>query len=116
MAQRDPTDRRRYPRVHTPVVVRPTGGFANERPGRTVTDISIGGFRVFSDDEYRPGTRLEFDFLLDEGLPAELVAEVVWIRKLSADTPARFDVGFKYVDVTPEVMARIASFLVPDDG
>jgi hypothetical protein len=106
-------DRRRYPRLETAAYVRhasvPTRGAA-----RRVRNISIGGLRVFSDDEHEPGDRLELELLLPRGESVELLGQVVWIVKTSADAPAPFDVGIEFLSVAPGDLERIASVLAAE--
>src|ERR1700694_2528947 len=58
-------DRRRYPRIAAPVYYRPAGpNFLHHR--RAPKDVSLGGMRVYSDEEMSVGTPLEIELLLTE--------------------------------------------------
>lgn len=105
-----PSDRRNYRRVQAPVLVRPVGVLSKPDP-RQVRDISLGGLRVYSDDEARPGERLEMELIFPHEDTAIFLVEVVWVEELPAGSPARFDVGLRYVDVRPEDLERIGRVL-----
>ena len=100
-------ERRSYTRVQAHVSVRPVSILARAVP-RRVSDVSLGGLRCYSDDEYRPGQRLELElFFPDVGQSALVLAEVVWTEALPAGSPATFDVGMRYLDCTPDSLALI---------
>jgi hypothetical protein len=103
-------DRRRYPRLQADAFVRPTSIFARG-PARRVNDLSVGGLRVYSDDEHRPGDRLEFELALPRGEAVEFIGQVVWVETLPPGGPARFDVGIEFVEVPPGNLERIARVL-----
>lgn len=78
---------------------------------RSTKDISLGGMRVFSDEEFTVGRRLDLDVLLPEGEPVRCWAEVVWTVALGDGAPARWDVGLKFTDMDPADVDRLASVL-----
>jgi c-di-GMP-binding flagellar brake protein YcgR len=100
-------DRRRYPRVSAPILVRPVS-FLTHAIGRRVSDLSVGGLRAYADEPYRPGARIELELLFPDQEPALVLAEVVWVEELPAGSEARFDVGLRFVDASPADLARIA--------
>lgn len=106
------SDRRRYPRVQANVVCRPAGSelFHHRRSAR---DVSIGGMRIYSDDEFSPGDRLDLDVLLPDESLVRCWAQVVWIVKLSPPEPARFDVGLRFDDIAPSDVQKLAAVLGP---
>ncbi len=103
-------DRRRYRRVQAPILVRPVGPLAYRLP-RNVDDSKVGGLRAYSDDRHEPGERLELEAFFSDGGSATLIAEVAWVEELPDGAPARFDVGLRYVEVSPEDLGRIARVL-----
>ena len=103
-------ERRRYRRVQAPVLIRPVSPLAR-RVKPIVSDLSAGGLRAYSDEEQKPGTRLELELLLPDGASATILAEVVWIMALPEGAPARYDVGLRFVDVRPDDLERIARVL-----
>lgn len=75
---------------------------------RKVIDVGLGGMRVYSDDPFTPGDRLEIDLLHADGDDfITCLTEVVWIRELARDEPARFDVGLRFLEIPPAARAMI---------
>ncbi|UCC39558.1 MAG: PilZ domain-containing protein [Candidatus Aminicenantes bacterium] len=88
--------RRRYPRVRAPVLYRPIKILG---PRRRIYDISPGGVRIYSDEQLREDDQLEIELFLPNGQTIIATARVVWIRKLSPDEDARFDVGLEFISL-----------------
>ncbi|HEY1419862.1 MAG TPA: PilZ domain-containing protein [Candidatus Dormibacteraeota bacterium] len=106
------SDRRRYPRVNAEVFCRPAGlGLFHQR--RNTQDISLGGMRVYSDEAYPVGRRLDLDVSLPDGSMVRCWAEVVWQVELDGAAGARFDIGLKFTDLAPEDVQRLAAVLGP---
>src|SRR5688572_16040427 len=110
-----PSDRRRFRRIQAPVFCRPRGGAIGARVHQEVRDISRGGMRVFSDDSHALGTRLELELLLGDGQTLVFDAEVVWVDALPADSPAKFDVGLRYIAPQEGEVERLAEVLGPEE-
>jgi hypothetical protein len=100
-------ERRQFRRIRAPILVRPAGPLAafNARP--PVGDISAGGLRAYADEVQPVGARLSLDLLFPEGEPAHVLAEVVWVQQLPAGSPARFDIGMRFLEIKPEDVRRI---------
>ena len=105
-------DRRRYPRVQADVICRPAGADLVHHK-RNARDVSLGGMRVYSDEEFALGSRLDLDVLLPDRSEVRCWAVVVWLTELAAGAPARFDVGLKFTDMAPADIRRLAAVLVP---
>ncbi len=73
--------------------------------------MSLGGLRVFSDEEHRPGERLEFELLLEGDETVTFVGKVVWTERLASDAPAIFDNGITYLEISDHNLQRIAAVL-----
>jgi c-di-GMP-binding flagellar brake protein YcgR len=107
---RSAQERRRYPRVNAHVFYRPAGlAFLHHR--YNTRDISLGGMRVFTDDDIAVGSRLEMDVMLPGDSTVRCWAEVVWVDKLESTAPARFDVGLRFTDMAEPDIQRLASVL-----
>ncbi|HEX8790769.1 MAG TPA: PilZ domain-containing protein [Polyangiaceae bacterium] len=108
-------ERRRYRRIQAPVYCRPAGVSLLARH-RELVDISLGGVRVYSDDRYRVGALVKMEFFVDGGPTVTYTAEVVWIEALPPGEPAKYDVGLKFVDLSPQALAFLTSLLGPEGG
>jgi hypothetical protein len=104
-------DRRRFPRVQADVLCRPAHGDLFHHK-RNTQDISLGGARVFSDEEFRVGSRIDLDVLLPDDSIVRCWAEVVWTVTLGPAAQARFDIGLKFTDMAAGDVQRLATVLV----
>ena len=93
-------ERRRYPRVIVPVLYR-SPRISSRR--RRVSNLSLGGVRIFSDERLKLGECMELEFFLPNGLNAKAIARTVWIRELPDEAEAIFDVGFEFVEMSIEL-------------
>ena len=99
-------DRRRFPRVLAKVHYRPAGpDFLHHR--RAARNVSLGGMRVYSDDELTVGTPLELDLLLDGDEVARCWARIAWIEKLDGGSGASYDIGLEFTDMGEADRARL---------
>lgn len=94
-------ERRKYKRLHAPVLCRPLGA-ALVKSEQQVQDISMGGVRVYTDDRHQVGEHLELELFLPEGEAVTLDTQVMWVDALGADAPAKFEIGLRFVDL-PEI-------------
>ncbi len=103
-------DRRRFRRVGVPILVHPVSPLARLVEYH-VRDLGLGGLRCYSDEEHPPGKRLEIEIAFPEGGSAVALVEVVWDEALPEGSPARHDIGLRFVDASTEDMERIAALL-----
>ncbi|MCP3102075.1 PilZ domain-containing protein [Myxococcus sp. K15C18031901] len=106
-------DRRLFPRLQAPLYARPARLKFGDK--RQVLDASLGGVRIYSDEQYTVGSQLEVDLYLSDGTTLECRARVAWINKLAKDEVARFEVGLAFMDITPETLERLKTVLVPEE-
>ena len=112
--QADDRDRRKYRRIRAALYCRPAGiEFINRQ--REPVDVSLGGVRIFSDDELRIGELLKMEFFLADVPPVTYTAEVVWIERLPDGAPARFDVGLKFIQLEPDALQLLSKVLGPPE-
>jgi hypothetical protein len=74
-------------------------------------DISLGGLRIYSDQEYRVGELLRLDIFFPRDLLVTFTAEVMWTKILGKGAPARFDLGLAFVELSPEALNVLLSAL-----
>jgi c-di-GMP-binding flagellar brake protein YcgR len=107
---RSPANRRRFPRIAASVFYRPAGpDFLHHR--RATVDISLGGMRVYSDDDLKVGSTLEIDLLLDKDTTARCWARIAWIEKLPESAGAAYDIGLEFTDIEDEDRRRLTEAL-----
>ncbi|HYY51852.1 MAG TPA: PilZ domain-containing protein [Myxococcales bacterium] len=102
-------DRRKFQRVNAPVFCRPVGQPLFGR--RKTVDVSLGGLRVYADDPPMAGDRLELELFLPDQSEVVCTVEVVWVEELPVGSPARYDVGVKFVAITPGDRERLSTVL-----
>ena len=103
-------ERRQYPRVAAPMYCRPARRRLLHR--RKVIDVSLGGMRVYSDDPFTPGDKLEIDLLSVDGDDfVTCVTEVAWIREIEGGQPAQYDVGLRFLEIPPPARAMIENLV-----
>ena len=83
---------------------------------RRATDISLGGVRVYADEAPATGDRLELELFLPDETALVCLAEVVWVEPLPDGSPARFDVGARFVKLSASDHARLATVLQPPEA
>jgi c-di-GMP-binding flagellar brake protein YcgR len=88
------TERRRYPRVMAPVFYR-TPGYRSSK--RQVSDLSLGGVRIFSDEPLEVGEQLALEFFFPDGSTVEAIAKVAWIKEMPEEAEAVYDVGMEFL-------------------
>lgn len=104
------SDRRRFPRVQAEVLCRPAGSSLVHHK-RNTRDVSLGGIRVYTDEEFPVGTRLDLEVMVSGDPPIRCWARVVWRIELFGGSPARFDAGLKFLDMAEEDIQRLARIL-----
>jgi PilZ domain len=102
-------DRREFPRINAPVFCRPTGTPFFGR--RKAVDVSLGGLRVYADEAPQAGDRLELELFLPDQSEVTCTVEVVWVDPLPEGSPARFDVGAKFVSIGAAERERLQAVL-----
>lgn len=104
-------NRRKFKRIAAPVYCRPAGLRALFEAGRAVNDISLGGIRLYSDESFKLGSRLELEVFLPDQSSVTLTAKAVWIDSLPKDAPAAFDVGFEFLNISQRDQSRLSAFI-----
>ncbi|MFC1610539.1 PilZ domain-containing protein [Myxococcota bacterium] len=102
-----PADRRQYPRVSAPIYSRPARVRMTPLP---VSDVGLGGMRVYSDEETKVGQRLEVDVVLADRSTATCVVQVAWVAPLK-DGPAKYDLGLMFVSVPPGFLHQLRGLI-----
>jgi len=62
-----------------------------------VSNLSLGGVRIFSDECLDIGQELDLEFFLPNGSVLEARARVVWLKELPPGSKGVYDVGLEFV-------------------
>jgi hypothetical protein len=82
---------------------------------REPVDVSLGGVRIYSDEQLRVGELLKMEFFLPDVDPVTYTAEVVWVDPLPHGIPARYDVGLKFIQLEPGALKLLMQVLGPEE-
>jgi hypothetical protein len=107
---RNEPNRRRYPRIPAPIQCR-SAGVDFFAPHLEPIDVSLGGLRIHSNDEYRVGAILPLDVIFARIAPVTFTTEIMWIEALRAGSQGRFDVGLAFVDLHQCALKLLLSIL-----
>jgi hypothetical protein len=91
-------DRRRFPRLDVPVFYRPARLFG---PRQLARDVSRGGIKVYTDDPFEVGTRLEIELFLRDGESLTIDVRVAWVRELGGPD-AHYEAGLEFLAMDEE--------------
>jgi len=102
------TERRRFPRVMAPVLCRiPRTPTKKQR----VSNLSLGGVRIYSDEHLDLGQELDLEFFLSDGTVLKAKARVVWIKELPPGEQGVYDVGLEFVKLSKRAREELSSVL-----
>lgn len=108
-------ERRKHPRfsVDLPVEYWPIINNSKSHPGRTV-DISEGGLLLYISDQIELGQNLRLKLFFDSGLELKSIeanVQVVW-KDFRFQEEDYYRIGVRFVDISPEDMEKLRSFLI----
>jgi len=101
-------ERRRFPRIAAPVYYRVA---KSENLRQRVSDISVGGVRIYSDERYEIGQRLELELFFPNDVSGKGIARVVWIKALPPGAGPAYDVGLEFLELPDETIKRLLAAL-----
>jgi len=110
-ASDDPKERRQFRRIAAPVYCRAAGMKLFSKQQEPPVDVSRGGVRVYTDERLAIGDRLTLELFLKDQPSVTFDAEVAWIEPLVEDERGKFDVGLKFIHLSPENEALLAEVL-----
>ena len=100
-------NRREFPRIDPPAGLGP----ARPEVFHRFLDISIGGMRVLSRAEWKPGDLIPMEIRFPTGTALTVTVEVVWIRPLPDAAEVTNEVGLRFVDLTDFERSGLAALL-----
>jgi c-di-GMP-binding flagellar brake protein YcgR len=101
-------DRRRFPRLSSPVYYRIAKSQALRQ---RVSNISLGGVRIYSDHRFDVGEQVELELHFPSGFSGKGTARVVWIKDLPPESGTNYDVGLEFVHLPQEAIQEILEAL-----
>jgi hypothetical protein len=106
--------RRQFPRVRAPLLYRSVSTSGSKHK---ISDISLGGVRIFSNERIRKGKRLEIELFLPQGQSLTITAQVAWVRPLPKGSASPFDMGLQFIRLPPNAMKELKTVLeLPSSG
>jgi len=78
---------------------------------RRIANISLGGVRIYSDEDLKVGKRLELEFFLPDGNSIRALARVVWTETLPSDADAVYDIGLEFIELSEVAMNELKKVL-----
>jgi hypothetical protein len=80
-----------------------------------VSNISLGGVRIFSDEYIKVGKRLEIEFFLPNGFSVTALSKVVWIEEQRSDENGLYEVGLEFIEIQPHALQELEKVLSEEE-
>ncbi len=77
-------------------------------PRKKAHDVSLGGIRIYTDDELIVGKRLEIELFLPDGGSLTCDVRVAWVKHLDNDDFAAFEAGLEFLSMDEEQAALLS--------
>jgi c-di-GMP-binding flagellar brake protein YcgR len=78
-----------------------------------VSNLSLGGVRIYSDEHLEIGQELDLEFFLPNGTILGAKARVVWIKELPPGSQGVYDVGLEFVALSRKAREELSQVLEP---
>jgi len=76
-----------------------------------VTDISLGGVRIYSEERFEVGEEVELELHFPDGFYGKGSARIVWRKELPPDSGTSYDVGLEFLEFPEEVIEKLTEVL-----
>ena len=76
-----------------------------------VSNLSLVGVRIYSDERLNVGERLELEFFLPDASTVEARAKVAWIKEMPEGAEAVYDVGMEFVELGEDATEKLKTVL-----
>jgi len=80
-------------------------------PRQQVNNLSLQGVRIYSDERLDVGQTLELEFFFPNGITLEVMARVVWIKKLPPGSAGVYDVGMEFINLSEKALKELDAVL-----
>jgi c-di-GMP-binding flagellar brake protein YcgR len=94
-------ERRRFPRIAAPVYYRLA---KSDDLRQRVSNISLGGVRLYSDERYEIGQTLDLELFFPNDVSGKVTAIVRWIKELPPGSGAVYDVGLEFLELPDDAV------------
>ncbi len=112
MIEYNPSEnRRKYPRFNAPVCYRSASIFSPRKP---LINISLGGIRIYSEDKFKIGKRLELELLLPNDIVLTCTVRVVWQNPFPEGSKTKYDIGLQFLDLPVDGLQYLTKLLEPE--
>jgi hypothetical protein len=101
-------EKRLFPRVMLPVFYR-TPRIQTSK--QSVSNLSLGGVRIYSDERLHVGQALELEFFFPNGSTMRAIAKVVWTKELPPTMGAIYDVGMEFIRLSEKARKDLEDIL-----
>lgn len=101
-------ERRKFPRIFAPIYFRSPRILTAKKH---VSNISLGGIRIFSDEHFKVGKRFEIEIFLPSGYSITALTHVVWIKELPSGSEANYDLGLEFLSLPVGAMKELKAVL-----
>lgn len=70
-------------------------------------DISRGGSRIYSNEQFPIGETLKLKFFVPGGKKVTPTVRVAWIREADDKAPAKYELGLEFLDISETCLNRL---------
>ena len=102
------TKRRLFPRFKVETYFRPSHPFAQKQQ---ILDIGLGGMRVYGNKAPRVGKEMDIKLFLPNEKIIDVRVRIAWVNALPPGSEAPYDIGYEFVDLSPEMLKEIKAML-----
>lgn len=100
--------RRLFPRFKVETYFRPSHPFGQKQQ---ILNIGLGGMRVYSNKPLRLGKEMDIKLFLPNGKILDVRVRIAWVNTLPPGSEALYDIGYEFIDLSPETHQEIKSML-----
>jgi hypothetical protein len=98
-------DSRQAPRLKAPIYYGIVSQPSSQEP---VVNISLGGTRIYSNQELTIGEQFDLDLILPDETMLPCRVRVVWQHLLPAESGTKYEIGLRFVDLSDDTLHQLA--------
>jgi c-di-GMP-binding flagellar brake protein YcgR len=112
-SDKNKSERRRFYRIDAPVYYRDPRIFSRKRQ---ISNISLAGIRIFSDDPLKKNDRFEIEIFLPSKQSIVANVRIVWIKELPPDFDSLYDVGLEFISLSDNAWNELNTIINSDSA